>query len=119
MTRLAQHSQSPSKTKSPQAARFDTQPSICGEAAIVALASRAQHLRPRLLSDDYDARILAHNHQVEPLSVHKLLTSMIAAGHVTPQTAARYADALRQAGRAGDYTADELQTGRLGRVGQP
>ena len=63
-----------------------------GEAAIVALASRAQHLRPRLLSDDYDAQILAHNHQVEPLSVHKLLTSMIAAGHVTPQTAAGHAD---------------------------
>ena len=90
-----------------------------GEAAIVALASRAQHLRPRLLSDDYDARILAHNHHVEPLSVHKMLTAMIAAKRITAQAAAECAEALHVAGRASDYTAHELQTGKLGRVGKP
>jgi hypothetical protein len=46
-----------------------------GEAAIVSLGSRAKHLTPRMLSDDYDARVLAKNHGVEPLSIHRLLVS--------------------------------------------
>jgi hypothetical protein len=90
-----------------------------GEAAIVALAGRAQHLAPRMLSDDYDARVLAKNNKVEPVSVHRLLFSMIANGAITDSTAAEFAGALHSAGRAPDYTAEELRTGRLGRVGHP
>ena len=90
-----------------------------GEAAIIALASRAQHLRPLMLCDDYDARIAAKNRKVEPVSVHKLLHLMITQGKVTATQAASFADALHTAGRAQDYTAAELASGHLGRVGQP
>lgn len=90
-----------------------------GEAAIVALASRAHLLAPRMLSDDYDARVLAKNNNVEPVSVHRLLFSMIAGGIISDAEAADFAEALRAAGRAQDYTAEELRTGRLGRAGRP
>ena len=90
-----------------------------GEAAIVALASRAHRLAPRILSDDYDARVLAKNNNVEPVSVHRLLFSMITAGAISGAQAAHFARALHNAGRAQDYTAEELRTGRLGRAGQP
>jgi hypothetical protein len=90
-----------------------------GEAAIISLASRAKKLRPLMLSDDYDARIAAKNRNVEPLSVHKLLYLMVMQGKITATQAADFADALHLAGRAQDYTAAELASGRLGRVGQP
>ncbi|HEY1616926.1 MAG TPA: hypothetical protein VGG25_04870 [Streptosporangiaceae bacterium] len=90
-----------------------------GEAAIISLASRARTLRPLMLSDDYDARVAARNHNVEPFSVHKLLHLMIRQGKVTAVQAASYADTLHSVGRAQDYTAAELHSGRLGRVGQP
>jgi hypothetical protein len=90
-----------------------------GEAAIIALASRARTLRPLMLSDDYDARVAAKNRNVEPLSVHKLLHLMIRQRKVTAAQAAAFADALDRADRARDYTAEELASGRLGRVGQP
>lgn len=90
-----------------------------GEAAIIALASRARKLAPHMLSDDYNARVLAKNNNVEPVSVHRLLFSMIAGGVITDLEAADFAEALHAAGRAQDYTAEELRTGRLGRVGRP
>jgi hypothetical protein len=90
-----------------------------GEAAIISLASRARTLRPLMLSDDYEARVAAKNRNVEPLSVHKLLHLMIRQRKVTAAQAAGFADALNRAGRAQDYTAEELASGRLGRVGQP
>lgn len=90
-----------------------------GEAAIISLASRARKLRPLMLSDDYDARIAAKDRNVEPLSVHKLLHLMISQRKITAAQAAGFADALNRAGRAQDYTAEELASGRLGRVGQP
>jgi hypothetical protein len=90
-----------------------------GEAAVISLAGRAQKLRPLILCDDYNARVTAKNHDVEPLSVHKLMHLMISQGKVTAAEAAAFADALHQAGRAQDYTAQELSSGRLGRVGQP
>jgi hypothetical protein len=90
-----------------------------GEAAIISLGSRARTLRPLMLSDDYDARIAAKNRNVEPLSVHKLMHLMISQRKVTTAQAFGFADALNRAGRAQDYTAEELASGRLGRVGQP
>jgi hypothetical protein len=48
-----------------------------GEAAIIALASRAQTLRPLMLSDDYNARVAAHTRGIRVLSVHKLLHLMV------------------------------------------
>lgn len=90
-----------------------------GEAAIIALASRAQSLRPILLSDDYDARVAAKAYNIEPLSVHKLMHLMIRQCKVTAVQALRFAEALEKAGRAKDYTVEELTSGRLGRVGQP
>jgi hypothetical protein len=50
-----------------------------GESAIISLASRAIHLRPFMLSDDYDARIAAHARGVEAMSVHKLLQHRVVA----------------------------------------
>jgi hypothetical protein len=90
-----------------------------GEAAIVALASRARNLAPRMISDDYDARVLAKNNHVEPVSVHRLLFSMITSGIISDVEAADFAEALHVAGRALDYTAEELRRGRLGRAGRP
>jgi len=90
-----------------------------GEAAIISLASRAQILQPLMLCDDYDARVAAKNRNIEPFSVHKLLHLMITQRKITAVQAASYADALHIAGRALDYTAAELASGRLKRVGQP
>jgi hypothetical protein len=90
-----------------------------GEAAIIYLASRARTLRPLMLSDDYEARVAAKNRNVEPLSVHKLLHLMIRQRKVTAAQAVGFAEALNKAGRAQDYTAEELASGRLGRAGQP
>lgn len=90
-----------------------------GESAIISLASRAQVVRPLLLSDDYDARVAAKNSRVEAFSVHKLLHLMVRQGKLTATDAASFADVLYKAGRAQDYTARELASGRLGRVGQP
>ena len=90
-----------------------------GEAAVISLASRAQVTRPLMLCDDYGARVTASNHDVEPFSVHKLMHLMISQGKVTATQAAAFADALDEAGRANNYTVQELASGRLGRVGQP
>lgn len=90
-----------------------------GESAILSLASRAIHLRPFMLSDDYDARIAAHTKGVEAMSVHKLLHLLIVRGRITMEAAASFADVLHDAGRSPDFTADELRSGRLGRVGEP
>lgn len=90
-----------------------------GEAAVISLASRARKVRPLMLCDDYNARVAAKNHKVEPVSVHKLLYLMIRQGKITAADAAGFADALHAAGRHQDYTAQELASGRLGRVGQP
>jgi hypothetical protein len=72
-----------------------------------------------MLSDDYDARVLAKNNHVEPVSVHRLLFSMITSGIINDVEAADFAEALHVAGRAQDYTAEELRQGRLGRAGRP
>lgn len=90
-----------------------------GESAIISLASRAIHLRPFMLSDDYDARIAAHARGVEAMSVHKLLHLLIVKGRITAPEAAAFSDALHDAGRSPDFTADELRSGRLKRVGEP
>ncbi|MGH3252450.1 MAG: hypothetical protein ACRDOI_40410 [Trebonia sp.] len=90
-----------------------------GEAAIISLASRAQQLRPVMLSDDYDARVAAKAFNIEPLSIHKLMHLMIKQCKITAAQAFRFAEALDKAGRAKDYSAGELTSGRLGRVGQP
>jgi hypothetical protein len=72
-----------------------------------------------MLCDDYDARVTAKNHAVEPYSVHKLMYLMITQAKITAPEAEAFADALHVAGRAQDYTAQELASGRLSRVGQP
>jgi hypothetical protein len=90
-----------------------------GEAAIISMASRARTLQPLMLSDDYNARVAAKRHGVQPLSVHKLIHIMITQQKITASQASGFADALNKAGRALDYTAAELTAGKLGRVGQP
>ena len=90
-----------------------------GESAIIALASRAMHFDPLILSDDFDARIVAHNHQVKPVSIHKLLHLLIRRNKLEATTAEGLSKALRTAGRSSDYTAQELTNGKLGRVGEP
>lgn len=90
-----------------------------GEAAVISLGSRARTVKPVMLCDDYNARVAAKNRNVEPISVHKLLYLMIRQGKITAADAAAFADALHTAGRHQDYTAQELASGRLGRVGQP
>lgn len=90
-----------------------------GEAAVISLASRARKVRPLMLCDDYNARVAAKNRKVEPVSVHKLIHLMIRQGKITAAEGAAFAEALHTAGRHQDYTAHELASGRLGRVGQP
>jgi hypothetical protein len=90
-----------------------------GEAAVISLASRAQKMKALMLCDDYGARVAAKNRNVQPVSVHKLMHLMIRQGKLTATEAATFADALHTAGRHPDYTAQELASGRLGRVGQP
>jgi hypothetical protein len=64
------------------------------------------------------ATLSAHD-RVLAFSVHKLLHQMIKQRRITAVQAAGFADALHSARRAQDYTAAELASGRLGRVGQP
>lgn len=90
-----------------------------GEAAIVALACRARTVRPVLFSDDYDARIAAHVRKIRSVSVHRLLHMMIRQSKISLNAGTEFADALFKAGRAQDYTAAELTSGTLGRVGRP
>ena len=90
-----------------------------GEAAILGLATRAQKLTPIMFSDDYNARVAANNHDVKAVSVHKYLHLMIRATAMTAPRAASHAKALHAANRHQDYTQQELEAGRLGRVGMP
>jgi hypothetical protein len=91
-----------------------------GEAVALGLAERLQVVTPKLLTEDHDARVEAKNRGVESLSVHKLLSRMVAAGRLTAETAETFASRIHAAGRAaGEYTAAEFRTGRLGRVGKP
>lgn len=90
-----------------------------GESAIIAMASRARALQPLMLSDDYDARVAANARGIRLFSVHRMLYLMIRQGKVTETQAAAFADVLYVAGRSLDYTAAELASGKLGRVGRP
>jgi len=90
-----------------------------GEAAIIALASRAQTLTPLMLSDDYDARVAAYSRNIKSLSVHRLLHMMLRQGKISEAQAEAFVNALFKAGRSQDYTVAELVSGRLGRVGRP
>jgi predicted ribonuclease YlaK len=90
-----------------------------GESAIIALASLAQHRAPIMLSEDYNARAAANRNKISSYSVHKLLSRMIRENQISATDAEAHANALQRAGRASDYTAAELTSGRLGRVGQP
>ena len=65
---------------------------------MISLACRAQRLKPLMLCDDYNARVTAKNHDVEPLSVHKLLHLMITQGKVTAAEAASFADGCGSTG---------------------
>jgi hypothetical protein len=44
---------------------------------------------------------------------------MITAGDLCDTDAAEFAAVLHKAGRAPDFTIEELRTGRLGRIGRP
>ncbi|HYO17843.1 MAG TPA: hypothetical protein VES02_04130 [Dermatophilaceae bacterium] len=44
--------------------------------------------------------------------MHKLLHLLIIRRHITVEAAASFSDALRDAGRSPDFTADELRSGR-------
>lgn len=90
-----------------------------GEAAILALASRAKTLTPVMLSDDYNARLAAADLGVKPVSVHKLLSLMVRKGCLDSARAASHVAALHANQRGFDYTEAELRSGRLGRVGEP
>ncbi|MEI6621981.1 MAG: hypothetical protein WCP28_08755 [Actinomycetes bacterium] len=90
-----------------------------GEAAIIATATRATLVKTAMLSDDYGARIEAKNHGLTTASVHKLIHLLIRNNVITAQTGWQFAEALHKAGRAQDYSIDELQDGKLGRVGRP
>ena len=90
-----------------------------GEAAILALASRAKTLTPVMLSDDYNARLAAAARGVKPVSVHKLLSLMVRKGRLDSARAASHVAALHANQRGFDYTEAELRSGCLGRVGEP
>jgi hypothetical protein len=53
------------------------------------------------------------------MSVHKFLHLLIVKHRITAQEAAAFSDALHDAGRSPNFTADELRSGRLKRVGEP
>lgn len=119
MTRPAWNWRPNCKLKSPGVRALKHPMEHFGEAAVIALASRARTVRPLMLCDDYNARVVAKSRKVEPLSVHKLMHLMIAQGKITATEAAAFAAALHEAGRHQDYTAQDLASGQLGRVGQP
>lgn len=90
-----------------------------GEAAIIALASRARRMSPIMLSDDHDARTLARDYRVTPVSTHRLLHMLVQRRRITPDEAQRFCDALADHGRGPTITAADFLAGRLGRVGKP
>lgn len=71
-----------------------------------------------MLSDNYDARVLAKNNNVEPVSVHRLLFSTTTAGVISDVEAADFADALAPKSCAPARTFGR-QAGRTGKGRQP
>lgn len=91
-----------------------------GEAAIIAKTLAKPNIMAVLLSEDYDARLIAKANGLHPYSLHKLLNSMISQGKSSAAEAEAHASALHRAGRTRcGYTAEELRDGTLGRAGLP
>lgn len=90
-----------------------------GESAIIAMASRLSKLRPLMLTDDYDARVIAKVRRVGSVSVRKFLHLMVQQGKLSAETAASFTEVLFDAGRGPRVTAAEFEAGRIGRAGLP
>ncbi|WP_458246908.1 hypothetical protein [Streptomyces sp. MAI_2237] len=89
------------------------------ESVIMALTERMQRGTPHFLCEDHNARVESRHHGCVPFSVHKFLSHMVRHGRLAAERAVSFADAIMEAGRGNDYTAQEFASGRLGRVGHP
>ncbi len=89
------------------------------EAVAIDIGSRLTSSRAFLLSEDYNARVEAKKREVEPLSLHKLLSQMVIRHQLEALDAERYAKALHQVERGPECSAHEFAAGALGRVGRP
>lgn len=91
-----------------------------GESVICALIKHSSQGTPTVIADDFGARVAVAKLHAQALSIPKFLHQEIASGTISAQDAEALTDALRQAGRGADFTAQELRTGRgLGRAGEP
>lgn len=89
------------------------------ESVILDIGERLKSVAPRLLSEDYDARVEAPHHSVLPFSVHKVLATMVRGSRLSAVAAEGFATALHRARRGPEITAAEFTRGDLRRVGRP
>ena len=89
------------------------------ESVVLDIGERLQSVAPRLLSEDYDARVEAPYHSVLPFSVHKVLATMVRGRRLSAVAAEAFATALHRARRGPEITAEEFTRGDLRRVGRP
>lgn len=94
------------------------------ESVIIALCVRSRTDTEKvLLSDDYDARRVAHKvDRLTAVSIHRVLYERVQAGLLDAEVAATLSDKIEAADRGREVTADDFlsPTPRtLGRVGQP
>lgn len=94
------------------------------ESVIIALCERSRtDTYTMLLSEDYDARRVAHTvDRLTALSVHRVLYERVQAGFLDADVAAELTEKIKEARRGPDVAADDFRfrtPRKLGRVGQP
>jgi len=73
-----------------------------------------------VVADDHNARVLAKERGLHPMSIIRLMHEMVLLGLLTPEKAAEHANELKRLGRAvKKYEAANFLDGKLGRIGEP
>lgn len=94
------------------------------ESVIIALCELSQNDTHKvLLSEDYDARRVAHSvDRLTAVSIHRILYERVHAGQLDANDAAALSDRIKDAGRGHEMTGDDFRfhsPRKLGRVGKP
>ena len=94
------------------------------ESVIIALCKLSRtDTHKVLLSEDYDARRVAHSvDRLTAFSIHRILYERVQAGHLDAEAAAALSDKIEDAGRGHKMIGDDFRfrtPRKLGRVGQP
>jgi hypothetical protein len=93
-----------------------------GESVIIAMGKRLANIDGMLLTEDYNARVAAKRHQMDAMSLTRLIHHMMHDGACSATQAAAYTAALVAAKRWTKHpplSAEDFTNGRLGIHGRP